>query len=176
MSDEDASLAVHVVESVGSEAAAAATATTSTSTAIGRRSLATKCNSIIYNKRHEVPDNCATTGITIDPSSLTKQSVVFTDADPNECKQVDVTLTVPMTTTTTFVRRPNASPTVPSIAVTSVAADPTGTTVVPATKRACNKRTGKIDFVRFDSVETVYKQTDHDEVILRAAIKDEIKR
>lgn len=137
--------------------------------------------------------------ITIVTTTATAAATAANNDYGNESEQVavDLTLTVPITTmavttaavtTTTrptamasIVRRPNASPTViltmPSIAVTSDAADSGGATTVdaPATKRTC-KRTGKIDFVRFDSVETIYKQTDHDEIIQRATIKDEIKK
>lgn len=176
MSDENTSLAAHV----GTVASA--------TTAIGRSTQdshgTSKCNSIINKKRHEVAHSCATTSTCIGPSTLSKDkiAVAATNNDyNNECEQVDSTVTIPMTTTTTaIVRRPNLSPTVPSIAVTSVAADASVATIAPTpitstTKRTC-KRTGKIDFVRFDSVETVFNQADHDEVILRATIKDEIKR
>lgn len=160
MSDEDTSLAAHI----GTVA--------STTTAIGHCTQDThgidKCNSIVVT--------AATTSV---------------DNDYNECEQVDLPLTIPTTTiaiptTKSIVRRPDATPTVflttPSIAITSVAADTSSatptiapTSITSTTKRTC-KRTSKIDFVRFDSVETVYKQTDHDEVIRRATIKDEIKR
>lgn len=166
MSDEDASLAVHV----GTVAVVRCTDTQD------------KCNSI-NNKSHEKAANCATTSICIE--KIVDAAIVDTtadDNDSNECKQVDLKLTIPTSTIAmTTLRRPNASPTViittPSIAITSAAADSSDATsaLASTTKRTC-KRTGKIDFVRFDSVETVYNQTDHDEVIRRATIKDEIKR
>lgn len=81
------------------------------------------------------------------------------------------------TSATLIVRNP-AKPMVgaptfqaPTIAVTNS----TGSSTIH-TKRATGKRTAKIEFVRFDSVETIFKQTDHDDVVQRAKIKDEIKR
>lgn len=176
MSDEETSLAGHE---------------STTATAIGRSALddshgTSKCNSIINNKRHEAAENCATTSICSSGLSTDKSAVtVAVDNVRNECEPPDITLTIPTTSATatrpttmaSIVRRPNASPTViltmPSIAVTSDSSV-VPTPITSTTKRTC-KRTGKIDFVRFDSVETIYKQTDHDEVIRRATVKDEIK-
>lgn len=59
----------------------------------------------------------------------------------------------------------------PTIAVTGSM----GTSTIQS-KRIAGKRATKIDFVRFDSVETIFKQTDQDDIVQRAKIKDEIKR
>lgn len=140
-------------------------------------------------------DNCAIPTITTicidDTSAFANDNVIVVGATDtvvafNERDHADVTLTdsiatittmaATMTTTTTALRRPNTSPTVlltaPSIAVTSEAGE---STLASAAKRTC-KRTGKVDFVRFDSQETVYNQTDHEEIVRRATIKDEIKK
>lgn len=158
-----------------------------------------KCNSIAptNKQRHQLTtDHCAIPTITTiciddDTSAFGDDNVVVVGATDtvvafNERDQTDVTFTdsiatittmaATMTTTTTALRRPNTSPTVlltaPSIAVTSEAGE---STLASATKRTC-KRTGKVDFVRFDSLETVYNQIDHEEIVRRATIKDEIKK
>lgn len=94
-------------------------------------------------------------------------------------RQVDLTITTTTTTTmptvratTTIVSPASATFQTPSIAVTAS----TGTTSAITTKRATGKRGAKIEVVRFDSVETIFKQSDHDEIIQRAKIKDEISR
>lgn len=90
-------------------------------------------------------------------------------------RQVTVTTsaTMPTVRTTTSIVSP-ASTTfqTPSIAVTAS----TGTTSAITTKRSTGKRAAKIEFVRFDSVETIFKQSDHDDIVQCAKIKDEIKR
>lgn len=81
--------------------------------------------------------------------------------------------TVPSVRTTTTIVSPASSTfQTPSIAVTAS----TGTTSAISTKRTTGKRAAKIEFVRFDSIETIYKQSDHDDVVQVAKIKDEIKR
>lgn len=94
-------------------------------------------------------------------------------------RQVDLTVstmetmpTVRTTTTTTIVSPASTVFQTPSIAVTAS----TGTTSAITTKRGAGKRATKIEFVRFDSVETIFKQTEHDEIVQVAKIKDEIKR
>lgn len=91
-------------------------------------------------------------------------------------RQVDLTVTTTTTTTmptvTTIVSPASATFQTPSIAVTAS----TGATSAIQTKRATGKRAAKIEVVRFDSVETIFKQSDHDEIVQRAKIKDEIKR
>lgn len=94
-------------------------------------------------------------------------------------RQVDLTVTSTETetmptvrTTTTIVSPASTIFQTPSIAVTAS----TGTTSSITTKRATGKRTAKIEFVRFDSVETIFKQSDHDDIVQCAKIKDEIKR
>lgn len=93
-------------------------------------------------------------------------------------RQVDLTVTTMetmptvRTTTTTIVSPASTVFQTPSIAVTAS----TGTTSAITTKRGGGKRATKIEFVRFDSVETIFKQTEHDEIIQVAKIKDEIKR
>lgn len=90
-------------------------------------------------------------------------------------RQVTVTTaeTMPSVRTTTTIVSPASSAfQTPSIAVTAS----TGTTSAITTKRATGKRAAKIEFVRFDSVETIFKQSDHDDVVQCAKIKDEIKR
>lgn len=57
--------------------------------------------------------------------------------------------------------------TTPTIAVT----ESVDTTI--ASKRG--KKSTKVDFVRFDSTETIFKQTDQEDIVERAKIKDEIK-
>lgn len=74
-------------------------------------------------------------------------------------------------TTTTIVSPASITFQAPSIAVTAS----TGSSAI-TTKRSGGKRATKIEFVRFDSVETIFKQSDHDDVIQCAKIKDEIKR
>lgn len=91
--------------------------------------------------------------------------------------QVDLTVTTATTmpssrTTTTIVSPASATFQTPSIAVTAS----TGATSAIQTKRVAGKRGAKIEVVRFDSVETIFKQSDHDEIVQRAKIKDEIKR
>lgn len=91
-------------------------------------------------------------------------------------RQVDVTVRAttimsPTARTTTIITAAPIYQT-PSIAVTTT----TSATSAIATKRSGGKRSTKIDFVRFDSIETIYKQTDHDDLMQRAKIKDEIKR
>lgn len=182
MSDEDTSLVVHV----GTVATAESFDGTS---AIGRCTNDIHGTSTIINNKRppgalEMADNCTTTTICIGSTTLSNDITVNNDYN-NECEQVDLTLTIPTSTTrsTTMAavaRRPNPPPTViftmPSIAVTSATADSATASPIPATTKRTCKRTGKIDFVRFDSVETIYKQTDHDDVIRRAVIKDEIKK
>lgn len=79
------------------------------------------------------------------------------------------------TTTTTIVSIASPMLKTPSIAVTSSSNDMLAgycnDTDIPET----GKRS-KIDFVRFDSIETIYKQLDYNEVVQRAKIKDEIHR
>lgn len=60
----------------------------------------------------------------------------------------------------------------PTIAVTGS----TGTSTTIQTRRTAGKRATKIEFVRFDSVETIFKQNDHDDIVQRTKIKDEITR
>ncbi|XP_055319189.1 potassium voltage-gated channel subfamily KQT member 4 isoform X1 [Sitodiplosis mosellana] len=74
-------------------------------------------------------------------------------------------------TTTTIVSPASTTFQTPSIAVTAS----TGATSAITTKRATGKRAAKIEFVRFDSVETIFKQSDHDDIVQCAKIKDEIK-
>lgn len=90
---------------------------------------------------------------------------------------VDETITVkkpvtPSIRTTTKTIVSIASPILktPSIAVTSSSND-----ILAGDGNGTRKRS-KIDFVRFDSVETIYKQLDLNEVVQRAKIKDEIHR
>lgn len=89
--------------------------------------------------------------------------------------QVDLKETASTTsmarTTTTIISPASATFQAPSIAVTAS----TGSSAI-TTKRSGGKRATKIEFVRFDSVETIFKQSDHDDVIQCAKIKDEIKR
>lgn len=86
---------------------------------------------------------------------------------------VTTTTTLPTAgTTTTIVSPASATFQTPSIAVTAS----TGTTSAIQTKRATGKRAAKVEVVRFDSVETIFKQSDHDDIVQRAKIKDEIKR
>lgn len=59
--------------------------------------------------------------------------------------------------------------TTPTIAVTE-----TTDTVTLVAKR--NRKATKVDFVRFDSAETVYSPIDIEESATRAKIKDEIKK
>lgn len=92
-------------------------------------------------------------------------------------RQVNLTVTTTTTlptarTTTTIVSPASATFQTPSIAVTAS----TGTTSAIQTKRATGKRAAKVEVVRFDSVETIFKQSDHDDIVQRAKIKDEIKR
>lgn len=93
-------------------------------------------------------------------------------------RQVDLTVTATetmptvRTTTTTIVSPASTIFQTPSIAVTAS----TGTTSAITTKRSTGKRAAKIEFVRFDSVETIFKQNDHDDIVQVAKIKDEIKR
>lgn len=93
-------------------------------------------------------------------------------------RQVDLTVTttetIPtvLTTTTTVVSPASTVFQTPSIAVTAS----TGTTSAITTKRGVGKRAAKIEFVRFDSVETIFKQNEHDDIVQVAKIKDEIKK
>lgn len=90
-------------------------------------------------------------------------------------RQVTVTTSPTMPTvrtTTTIVSPASTTFQTPSIAVTAS----TGTTSAITTKRTTGKRAAKIEFVRFDSVETIFKQSDHDDIVQCAKIKDEIKR
>lgn len=110
----------------------------------------------------------------LEVAPTTSDVVQQTSSRMSGTRQVDTTvrtasLITPTARTTTIL---TAAPTfqTPTIAVTST----TSTTSAIATKPS--KRSTKIDFVRFDSVETIFKQTDHDEIIQRAKIKDEIKR
>lgn len=95
--------------------------------------------------------------------------------DVDETITVKKAVTPSIQTTTTFISIASPLLQAPSIAVTSSsndlsAGDGNGTEEPVTGKRS------KIDFVRFDSVETIYKQLDHNEIVLRAKIKDEIHR
>lgn len=88
-------------------------------------------------------------------------------------RTVTTTDTIPTVRTTTTIVSPASSTfQTPSIAVTAS----TGATSAITTKRTTGKRAAKIEFVRFDSVETIYKQNDHDDIVQCTKIKDEIKR
>lgn len=85
---------------------------------------------------------------------------------------VTTSATIPtIRTTATIVSPASSTFQTPSIAVTAT----TGSTSALTTKRSTGKRAAKIEFVRFESVDKVYKQSDHDEIQC-AKIKDEIKR
>lgn len=154
-----------------------------------------ECNSII-NKQHseywinvdgiEHPTGTAAAdsnkifgiGSTNDPANTT-------DGNYNECEQVDLTLiTTGKTLLTTSTMVPVARTTIslstpfqtPSIAVTaSTDVNASAITTTMTTKRT-GKRSTKHDFVRFDSVETIFKHTDHEDIVERANIKDEIRQ
>lgn len=92
-------------------------------------------------------------------------------------RQVGLTVTTTDTmptvrTTTTIVSPASTIYQTPSIAVTGSTGS---TSAITTTKRGTGKRAAKIEFVRFDSVETIFKQNDHDDIVC-AKIKDEIKR
>lgn len=136
-----------------------------------------ECNSIINKEHSEWSELNAGSDATFGNSSTNANNEI---ANYNRCGQVDLALTTITTTLMTTMApaiRTTTSPTTfttPSIAVTTT----TETTSALASKRIGGKRSAKIDFVRFDSVETIYKQTsaDHDEIIQHAAIRDEIKQ
>lgn len=98
--------------------------------------------------------------------------------DVNETITVKKSVTPSIRTTTTIISI--ASPMLlqaPSIAVTSssndiilAGDDDNGTEMSATPKRP------RIDFVRFDSVETIYKQLEHCDGVHRAKIKDDIHR
>lgn len=128
-----------------------------------------ECNSIINKQRSDW--RVSTIGISSANNSVDNESSNY-----NRCGQVELTATTTVVTTMAPAVRTTTSPTsftTPSIAVTASA---TETTSAIALKRTGGKRSTKIDFVRFDSVETIFKQSDHEDVIQRAGIKDEIKK
>lgn len=92
---------------------------------------------------------------------------------PDGPRTVLLTVTTAETMPTTTIVSPASTVfQTPSIAVTAS----TGTTSAITTKRGTGKRAAKIEFVRFDSVETIFKQSDHDDIVQVAKIKDEIKK
>lgn len=110
---------------------------------------------------------------------LLAPTIRMTDDRDDITHEVDSTVTSTKKTMTPVIRTTIVSLEsssilqTPSIAVTA-STDPTS--ALTTTKRGVGKRSTKIDFVRFDSVETIFKQSDHNEIIKQAKIKDEINR
>lgn len=150
--------------------------------------IAVECNSIIGRKHRDNRRAPSTTKILplTDASTLTadnKTIAVTIDKDSsenyNECEDIifpssAIIPNEPSATMNTVARASSTTAfTMPSIAVTTTTETSASTSSL---SKIGGKRSAKIDFVRFDSVETVYRHTDHDEVTQRATIKDEIKR
>lgn len=137
--------------------------------------IAVECNSIIGRKRRSDRAPAALADGAADNKTVAVTIGSDSSENYNECESI----IIPSTTTeqSSTMEASGARPpptttfTMPSIAVTSTAETSTG-----SLGRSGGKRSAKIDFVRFDSVETIFTHTDHDEIMQRATIKDEIKR
>lgn len=95
--------------------------------------------------------------------------------DVDETITVKKSVTPSIRATTTIISIASPILQAPSIAVTSSSNDISAGDDNDTEKSGTGKRS-KIDFVRFDSVETIYKQLDHNEFVQIAKIKDEIHR
>lgn len=97
------------------------------------------------------------------------------DVDETITVKKSVTPSIRATTTIISIASPMLLQ-APSIAVTSSSNDILAGDDDKGTEISSTPKRPRIDFVRFDSVETIYKQLDHSDGVHRAKIKDEIHR
>lgn len=130
--------------------------------------IAVECNSIINRKSQSIEKNCPITKSLSDEC----ENIIFPSTTIVKTYRMDSIARTKPTTATTIT----TTFTMPSIAVTATTETSASTSSLSKIGGCGKQRSAKIDFVRFDSVETIYRHTDHDEIMQRATIKDEIKR